>query len=49
MVVFLCSIGAVYFAQGKHDDALTVWQEVLQVRVKALGLAHPLVASTVVL
>ena len=44
--MLLCSIAAVYHAQGKHDDALTTWQDVLEVRVKILGLEHPDVAST---
>ena len=42
----LCSIGAVYYAQGKHDDALATWQDVLQVREQTLGLEHPLAADT---
>ena len=44
--VFLCSIGAVYYAQGKYDDALATWQDVLQVQEKTLGLEHPDVAKT---
>ena len=34
MSVFLRIIGAVYYAQGRYDDALATWQEVLQVREK---------------
>ena len=44
--VLWCGIAAVYYAQGKHDDALTIWQDVLQVRVKILGLEHPDLAAT---
>ena len=44
--MFLCSIAAVYLAQGKYDDALATWQDVLQVQVKILGLEHPVVAAT---
>ena len=49
LIVFFCaqsSIGAVYFAQGMHDDALTQWQEALKVRVKVFGLEHPEPAKT---
>ena len=30
---------------GKHADALTMWEDMLQVQVKTLGLEHPDVAS----
>ena len=46
MFVFLCSIGAVYYAQGKYDDALATWKDVLQVQEKTLGLEHPEPAKT---
>ena len=46
MIVFWCSIGAVYFAQGNHDNALTAWKEALQIQVKALGPEHLEVAKT---
>ena len=46
MIVFWCSIGRVYYAQGKHDNALTAWKEALQIQVKALGHDHPDVAKT---
>ena len=44
--MLLCSIAAVYLAQGKHDDALATWQAVLEVWVKVLGLEHLDTAKT---
>ena len=38
---------AIIYAQlGKHADALPMWEDVLQVQVKTLGLEHPVVAAT---
>ena len=31
---------------SKHADALTMWEDMLQVQVKTLGLEHPLAATT---
>ena len=38
---------AIIHAQlGKYADALTMWDDVLQVQVKTLGLEHPDTAAT---
>ena len=42
----VCSMAIIYAQLGKHADALTMWENVLQVQVKTLGLEHPVVADT---
>ncbi|CAF4155923.1 unnamed protein product [Didymodactylos carnosus] len=40
------NIGAVYNDQGEYSQALTCYQQALEIRLKALGPNHPTVATT---
>ena len=42
----VANLAGALLAQGKYDDALATWQDMLQVQVKILGLEHPDVADT---
>ena len=45
-IALFCSIGEIYRKQGKLNEALTMHEEVLQVRASVFGLEHPFVANT---
>ena len=44
--LFACSIAILYEQQAKYTEALSMHNEVLEIRLKTFGPEHPLVADT---
>ena len=42
----LCSIGTVLDKMGKPEEALENYNKSLEIKIRVLGLEHPLVAAT---
>ena len=42
----LCSIGTVLDKMGKSEEALENYNKSLEIKIRMLGLEHPLVADT---